>query len=191
MGKHALSIPTASQTVGPYFSIGLGWRSGDDLAARCPDEAPIELSGRLLDSDGDGVTDALVEIWQADVRGHYPHPEDPLVDDDIDYFVGTGRSETDVNGEFRFRTIKPGRVPAAGGGLQAPHVCLTIFARGLLRHLNTRVYFADESEANAEDEVLGLVPEHRRATLIARPIDGAYRIDLVLQGPNEAVFFDF
>jgi protocatechuate 3,4-dioxygenase, alpha subunit len=188
-----MTTPTASQTVGPYFTIGLGWRNGDDLACRCPSETPIEIGGKVLDGDGEGVSDAMIEVWQANPQGIYPHPADPQVDCVADGFVGAGRATTDSSGEFRFRTVKPGRVPAAGGGLQAPHICLAVFARGLLRQLNTRLYFSDEAVANAEDDVLLLVPEARRDTLIASAQNGNgyYRMNIRLQGPGETVFFDF
>jgi protocatechuate 3,4-dioxygenase alpha subunit len=137
------------------------------------------------------VNDAAVEIWQANSQGKYASPEDPQ-DKPLDPgFRGYGRSLTDDAGNFRFRTIKPGRVPGPDGKLQAPHLSVTIFMRGLLKQLVTRVYFPDDP-ANADDPVLQLVPAERRVTLVARRRpDGALEWNVVLQGKNETVFFDF
>ena len=143
------------------------------------------LRGRVLDGNGEPVTDALVETWQADADGRFDHPDDPR---GRVAGRGFGRSET-VGGEYAVRTVKPGRVPDGEGGLQAPHVDVSVFARGLLDRLVTRLYFADETAANAEDPVLQSVPEHRRASLLAQPGDDGYRLDIVLQGEAETVFF--
>jgi protocatechuate 3,4-dioxygenase alpha subunit len=137
------------------------------------------------------VNDGVVEIWQANAQGKYAHPEDAQ-DKPIDaQFRGFGRCLTDAEGRFRFATIKPGRVPGPGGALQAPHIAVTVFMRGLLRHLVTRVYFPDDA-ANAEDPVLKLVPAERRGTLIARAgsAKGALEWSIRLQGADETVFFD-
>lgn len=184
-------VPTASQTVGPYFSLGLDWENGHDLVGEATEGERITIEGRVLDGDREPVGDAMIEIWQANSHGRYAHPEDrqnkPLDPD----FKGFGRAGTDGEGRFRFFTIKPGPVPAPGGGLQAPHVVVGVFARGLLKRLATRIYFDDEA-ANADDPVLGLIEDpDRRATLIARrERAGVYRFDIVLRGDDETVFFD-
>ena len=186
---------TASQTVGPFFANALLRERLNVLAGGLTNGQRIRIEGRVLDGDGAPVTDALVEIWQANSHGRYRHPLDqrPLpLDPD---FTGFGRSGTEEDGRFWFETVKPGAVPFDAGRLQAPHVCLTVFARGLLNHLATRLYFADEP-ANADDPVLQRVPPDRRGTLLAAraPGDGppVYRFDLVLQGASmtETVFFN-
>lgn len=177
---------TPSQTVGPYFRLGAEWLYHADLAG--PSAGPRwTVAGRVLDGDGKGVEDALLEIWQADARGRYPEVSSPPA------FAGFGRVATDDRGAFSFTVVKPGRVPGPEGTLQAPHLALNVFMRGLLRHLVTRVYFPDEGEANAADLVLGLVEPARRPTLVARADPAgpsSLRWDVVLQGPNETVFFD-
>jgi len=183
---------TSSQTVGPYVRIGLESFSIQELAPPGVAGERIVLAGRVLDGDGKPVNDGVVEIWQANAQGKYAHPEDAQ-DKSIDaHFRGFGRCLTDTDGGFRFATIKPGRVPGPDGSLQAPHIAVTVFMRGLLRHLVTRVYFPDDP-ANAEDPVLKLVPTERRATLIATrsgSAKGAYEWHVRLQGPEETVFFD-
>jgi protocatechuate 3,4-dioxygenase, alpha subunit len=182
---------TTSQTIGPFLRIGLEWMVIEDLAPQGVAGAPLQLQGRVVDGDGRPVNDAAIEIWQADSHGRYASGEDKQ-DKPLDGgFRGYGRSLTDEGGGFRFRTIKPGRVPGPQGRLQAPHLVVTIFMRGLLKQLVTRVYFPGEP-ANAEDPVLGLVPEKRRATLIAQKKgEGVLEWNVVLQGSNETVFFDF
>ncbi len=177
MSLHA----TTSQTVGPYLHIGMTWLIIDKLAPRKVAGERISIAGRVIDGDGKPVTDALLEIWQADARGNYGKPG----------FRGFGRVATDAKGAFKFTTIKPGRVAGPGGQLQAPHIAVNIFMRGLLKQLVTRIYFADDP-ANAEDKVLELVPAQRRATLIARQVGkrGALQWDVILQGRDETVFFD-
>ncbi len=181
-----------SQTVGPFFHIGLAWKF--DLEIAPPDLAGerVEIAGRVLDGDGRPVPDAMLEIWQADPEGRYPHPEDPRSGDVEPRFRGFGRVATDASGAFRVATVKPGRAPGPGGRLQAPHLVCLVFMRGLLRHLVTRVYFPDEP-ANREDPVLALVEPDRRATLVARPGEAPGKLawDVVLQGANETVFFDW
>jgi protocatechuate 3,4-dioxygenase alpha subunit len=182
---------STSQTIGPYLRIGLEWMQVEDMAPKGVAGERVAIRGRVLDGDGKPVNDAAVEIWQANSHGRYAHPDDkqdkPLERD----FRGYGRSLTDDNGAFRFSTIKPGRVPGPGGKLQAPHLSVTIFMRGLLKHLQTRIYFPDEP-ANAADPILALVPVERRSTLIARrTADGTLEWNAVLQGKNETVFFDF
>jgi protocatechuate 3,4-dioxygenase alpha subunit len=185
---------TPSQTIGPFFHDALIWTGGAIVAG--PDVAGkrVVVEGRLLDGQGTPVTDALVELWQANAAGRYDHPEDTQDKPLTPGFKGFGRAPTGEDGSFRFVTMKPGRVPGRGNALQAPHLNLTIFARGLLRHLQTRLYFGDEAAANAEDPVLGSLPAERRATLVAAP-DGTaaegkrYRLDIHLQGDAETVFF--
>ncbi len=182
---------SASQTVGPFFHIGLDWLSTRDIAARGAKGERLAIEGRLLDGEGVGVSDGLVEVWQANSRGKYAHPEDQQKKPLERAFRGFGRIPTDDRGAFRFTTIKPGRVPGPGGMLQAPHLVVAVFMRGLLKHLATRIYFPDE-QGNAEDPLLKLVPAARRATLIAkRSSKGALEWNIILQGKNETVFFDF
>jgi protocatechuate 3,4-dioxygenase, alpha subunit len=182
---------TTSQTIGPYLRIGLEWMVIEDLAPQGVAGERLRIEGRVLDGDGKPVNDAAVEIWQANSRGKYASPEDAQAKPVEQGFRGYGRSLTDEAGAFRFRTIKPGRVPGPDGKLQAPHLTVTIFMRGLLKQLQTRIYFPDDP-ANGEDAVLSLIPAERRGTLIARTRgDGALEWNVVLQGKNETVFFDF
>jgi protocatechuate 3,4-dioxygenase alpha subunit len=183
-------LPTASQTVGPYLHIGLGWLTIDRVAAPdCPGQH-FELGGRVLDGDGQPVTDALVEIWQADAHGKYAHPEDTREVPLTPGFRGFGRVPTDAEGRFRFFTIKPGPVDGPEGGPQAPHLVVSVFMRGLLKRLVTRMYFPDDPR-NADDRVLRLVPAERRETLVARQTaSDELEWDILLQGAGETVFFD-
>jgi protocatechuate 3,4-dioxygenase, alpha subunit len=181
---------TTSQTVGPYLRIGLEWLVTENLVAPGVTGEGITLEGRVFDGDGKPVNDAIVEIWQANTHGRYAHPEDKQDKPLEKGFRGWGRSATDENGVFRFQTIKPGRVPGRDGTLQAPHLMVTIFMRGLLKHLVTRVYFPDEP-ANGEDPILKLVPAERRQTLIAKRKSGAaLEWNVILQGKDETVFFE-
>ncbi len=189
---------TTSQTVGPYLHIGLAPRCRSDIAFDGRTDQPdrIVIEGRIVDGDGEALPDGMIEIWQADADGRYAHPHDPRSGqaEDARSASGFGRLPTDADGAFRFTTVKPGRVRAPDGSLQAPHLVAAFFARGLLKHLSTRIYFADEANANAEDFVLAAVPAERRATLIATvAAPGVYRWRLTLQGSplNETVFFDF
>jgi len=182
---------STSQTIGPYLRIGLEWMVIEDLAPVVLAGERVRIEGRVVDADGKPVNDAAIEIWQANSHGKYASPEDRQNKPIEPGFRGYGRSLTDESGAFRFRTIKPGRVPGPHGKLQAPHLTVTIFMRGLLKQLQTRLYFPDDA-ANAEDPVLGLVPAERRATLIAqRRADGVLEWNVALQGNNETVFFDF
>ncbi|HEU4352163.1 MAG TPA: protocatechuate 3,4-dioxygenase subunit alpha [Burkholderiales bacterium] len=182
---------TTSQTIGPYLRIGLEWMVIEDLAPQGVAGERVRIEGRVLDGDGKPVNDAAVEIWQANSRGKYASPEDAQSKPLEQSFRGYGRALTDDAGAFRFRTIKPGRVPGPAGKLQAPHITVTIFMRGLLKQLQTRIYFPDDP-ANADDPVLNLIPAERRDTLIAkRRADSEFEWDVVLQGNNETVFFDF
>jgi protocatechuate 3,4-dioxygenase, alpha subunit len=186
-------IPTPSQTVGPFFHLGLDRPQWSDLTVDNPAGERIAITGRVLDGDGRPVPDAMIEIWQANAAGRYDHPEDRQ-DKPLDpHFRGFGRVATDAEGGFRITTIKPGPVPGRGNALQAPHLNLAIFARGLLRHLYTRLYFADE-KANAGDPLLSAIDDERvRRTLLAHRDGGdpaLYRFDIVLQGEGETAFLD-
>ena len=170
---------TTSQTVGPYFAIGLNLLLTSDVAG--PGER-FTLEGRVLDANRNPIPDALVETWQADATGKYPTEGDT--------FRGFGRIATDANGTFRLTSIKPGPVPGPHGTLQAPHLEVSIFMRGLLIRLTTRVYFPDEP-ANATDPILNLVPAARRGTIIANKTEsGTFHWDVLMQGDDETVFFD-
>jgi protocatechuate 3,4-dioxygenase alpha subunit len=173
---------TPSQTVGPFFHVGLSALSGlraNGAATSNVHGVPVSVRGRVIDGEGNGVPDALLEIWQADGDGSYSEG------------FGFARVPTDGDGTFAFATIKPGRVPGPGGVLQAPHLSVTIFMRGLLRQLRTRIYF-DGDPANGGDPILNLVDPSRRDTLMARPISGAEALqwNVILQGEDETVFFD-
>jgi len=184
---------TSSQTIGPYLHIGLTWLITDNLAQPGVSGERVAIEGRIVDGDGNAVNDAVVEIWQANAQGRYAHPEDTQDKPLEPQFKGFGRVTTDNDGVFRFTTIKPGRVPAPSGGLQAPHLNVTIFTRGLLKHLITRMYFSNEP-ANDADPVLQRVPAERRQTLIAAPSEGksgAFKWNVILQGERETVFFDY
>ena len=186
---------TASQTVGPFFEPCL-LRDGacrNELAGPETVGERIRIEGRVLDGDGVPVPDAMIEIWQADAHGHYNHPADTGTALSDSGFTGFGRSGTEADGSYWFETIKPGPVPFDAQQWQAPHIVVTVFARGLLNHLVTRLYFAGEP-TNASDPVLHYVPDERRATLLARhETEGAtkvYRFDIILQGTGETVFFN-
>ena len=183
---------TTSQTVGPFFKIGLDWLNRDNLAGPGVAGERVTVEGCVLDGDAKPVPDALLEIWQANSQGKYAHPEDTQNKTLEPGFTGYGRIPTDDNGHFRFTTIKPGQVPGPGGKLQAPHIVVSVFARGLLRRLVTRIYFPDEP-ANAADFALSQVEPARRGTLIARKLagqTGTLEWNVVLQGAEETVFFD-
>jgi protocatechuate 3,4-dioxygenase, alpha subunit len=185
-------IPTPSQTVGPFFSIGCDRLKTIELVGKGASDERIEITGRVVDGDGIAVPDAMLEIWQANSCGKYAHPEDTQ-DKPIEAgFQGFGRASTDANGRFRFSTIRPGSVPGPEGKPQAPHIVVSVFMRGLLRRLVTRIYFPDGA-VNSEDFVLNLVEPERRATLIAKRVAGetnTFEWNVELQGANETVFFD-
>jgi protocatechuate 3,4-dioxygenase, alpha subunit len=182
---------TASQTVGPYLHIGLAWLVTDNLVGPGVSGDPVTIGGRITDADGRPVDDALVEIWQANAHGRYDHPADTRELPREPGFTGFGRVPTDAAGAFRFTTLKPGPVPAPAGGLQAPHVNVTLFMRGMLKQLKTRIYFPGE-RANESDPVLARVLAARRDTLIAAVSgDRVLEWNVVLQGPAETVFFDY
>jgi protocatechuate 3,4-dioxygenase, alpha subunit len=193
---------TPSQTVGPFFAYGLTpelyrypYRSaiGDRLVQSGTEGQRIRIEGRVLDGNDEPIPDAMIELWQANAHGRYNHPADTRSDNLLDpSFKGFARTGTGLDAECRFvfDTVKPG---AIGDG-QAPHLNLIVLMRGLLSHLYTRIYFPDETEANAADPVLARVPPERRHTLIAErnetPGGVVFRLDVHMQGPNETVFFD-
>jgi protocatechuate 3,4-dioxygenase alpha subunit len=180
---------TPSATVGPYLAIGLTWPDGVWSAAEGT-EGGVWLRGRVFDGAGELVPDAMIETWQADPNGGFPSPEDPRGAASYPGFRGYARAQTvEPRGEYGIFTLKPGRVPDGEGGLQAPHVDVSVFARGILDRVVTRVYFADEAEANAEDVVLRGLSEDQRRTLVAERTDDGYRLDIHLQGEHETVFF--
>ena len=210
---------TPWQTTGPFFHFGLPWRGGadltgdSDLGARPDLIQPehdygiaakkigreraagqrIKILGHVWDNKGAPIIDCLIEIWQANAAGRYAHPEDSRSELPLDpSFIGFGRTASDASGGFCFRTIRPGRVPGPGNTLQAPHIALGIMGPGFLKRLATRIYFCGAAE-NAEDPILGLVPEGRRSTLIAvnaPATPNLYRFDIRLGGAGETVFFD-
>jgi len=181
--------PTPSQTVGPFFALGLPWEEGPWAVAPGSPGA-IRIAGTVFDGRGEPVPDHLVETWQADAEGRFAdlHGFGEAAQEG---FRGFARcAQEDGDGSFEIVTVKPGRVAAAGGaGLQAPHIDVSVLARGMLGRCVTRIYFADEAEANAADPVLATVPAERRGTLLAEPAPGGYRFDIHLQGPGETVFF--
>jgi protocatechuate 3,4-dioxygenase, alpha subunit len=186
---------TPSQTVGPFLTVGLLWADGQFVV---PDgtAGAITIAGRVLDGAGGPVTDALVETWQADADTRFNHPDDPrgAAVSATPGFRGFGRCATDQDGRYRIVTVRPGPLPCPPGGAEAPHLDVSVFARGLLDRVVTRIYFADEAEANAADPVLSAVAPERRETLLARAVPGApaneFRFDIRLRGPRETVFFD-
>jgi len=182
---------SGNQTVGPYLHIGLAWLKTTEIAGKGIKGERVTIAGRLIDGDGVGVSDGALEIWQANADGKYAHPEDAQKKAVEKGWRGFGRVFTNATGGFRFTTIKPGRVPAPDGSLQAPHLVVSVFMRGMLKHLMTRIYFADEPGANAEDPVLKLVPAARRATLIPKKKGKTLEWNVILQGKNETVFFDY
>jgi protocatechuate 3,4-dioxygenase alpha subunit len=203
-----MSEITPSQTVGPFFAYGLtpkgrnkwdpngtySWKetAGDNLITPDATGQKIRIEGCISDGDGVPISDAMLEIWQADSQGRYLHARGEAPRPNAT-FTGFGRSATDKQGIFGFDTIKPGAVPGPNGKPQAPHIVFCIFSRGMLRQIYTRMYFSDEP-ANAADSILNIVPADRRGTLVAhkQPGDGApvYRFDIRVQGDKETVFFD-
>ncbi|WP_160119700.1 protocatechuate 3,4-dioxygenase subunit alpha [Rhodovarius lipocyclicus] len=178
-----MSLPTASQTAGPYWHL-IDFPEWADLTRAGGPNAGVAgeriiLTGTVTDGDGAPCADAMIELWQAGPDGAYEAG-----------FHGFGRCATDEAGRFRFATLKPGPVPGPGNSLQAPHITLAIFARGLMHHLTTRAYFAAEP-LNEADPILALVPEARRGTLLAQPVaPGHWNLDIRLQGADETVFLD-
>jgi len=189
---------TPSQTVGPYFHYGLTPYDydfsvvfGNNLVTPDASGERIRIEGRIIDGDGQGINDSLVEIWQADSAGRYAHPADRRALPNAS-FKGFGRCDTDKDGGYSFETVKPGAVPGPNGAPQAPHIGVIVFSRGMLRHVYTRIYFSDEK--NDADPILAAVPADRRSTLIAKRADrnghAVYTFDIRLQGDGETVFFD-
>ena len=189
---------TPSQTVGPYFAYGLtsngkyDWNDAfsNNLVTSDTSGERIRVEGRVFDGDGTPMVDCMLEIWQADAQGRFSDPQDKRALPNSS-FRGFGRVGTDGKGGYAFDTIKPGQVADPDGKMQAPHLVLAVFARGMLLHLYTRIYFDGEA-SNAADPVLALVPADRRHTLIAARASGSavYRLDIHMQGDNETVFFD-
>jgi protocatechuate 3,4-dioxygenase alpha subunit len=184
-----VSGPTPAQTVGPFLHIAMEWADGP-YAVREDTPGAVWLHGRLLDGNGEPVADGMVETWQADPDGRFDHPDDPRGPVRTDGFRGFGRSCTGPDGTWEVLTLKPGPLPAGDGTSEAPHVDVSLFARGLLHRLVTRIYFEDESELNATDPTLATVDPDRRSTLMAIRDDRGYRIDFHLQSDDETVFFD-
>ena len=182
--------PTPSQTIGPYFGFALPWSDGPFVVAEGTDGA-IRLEGVLLDGAGKPVPDGLIETWQADADGRFAHPDDPRGAVAWTGFRGFGRCATNAEGGYSILTVKPGAVPGPGESLQAPHITMSVFARGMLQRLVTRVYFADEPERNKLDPVLAGMRggDEMRRTLLAQPTESGYRFDIRLQGQDETVFF--
>lgn len=190
---------TPSQTVGPFFAYGLtpeqyGYPFASlaqpSLAGREVAGERIRIEGRVLDGEGKPIPDAMIEVWQADAEGRYAHPADPRGSNAAFHGFGRVGTGTDPEQRYYFDTVKPGSVD----GVQAPHVNLIVFMRGVLIHAYTRLYFSDEAAANARDPVLASVPADRRQTLIAEREQGPggtrYRFDIHMQGARETVFFD-
>ena len=205
---------TPWQTVGPFFHYGLPWKGGADLVGKSdmgartdlfgedhyllnlssptgtPEGEVIKIAGQVFDAKGVPILDAMIEIWQANAAGRYASADDPRDAVPVDpHFVGFGRASVDSDGIYRFRTIQPGRVPGPGNTLQAPHLAVSVFGRGIIKRLATRLYFAD-AEGNDDDPVLTAVPAARRNTLIAHQRDDdSWWFDIRLQGEAETVFF--
>jgi protocatechuate 3,4-dioxygenase alpha subunit len=170
---------TPAQTVGPFLSLGLAWPDGPHVVDPAAPGA-LRISGTLFDGNGDPVGDGLIETWQADPNGRFSGEE----------FRGFGRCLTDSAGAWEIVTLKPGPLPTSEGDTEAPHIDVSVFARGLLHRLVTRIYFTDEISTNAEDPVLQALPDDpARATLIAAVVQGGFRFDIHLQGPDETIFF--
>ena len=199
-----MSELTPSQTVGPFYAYGLtpkgrakwdpdgtySWKETIGSNMVTPDVVGdrIRIEGAIFDGDGKPIPDAMLEIWQADGNGRYSTlPNGQRASNAA--FKGHGRSACDTNGVFQFDTVKPGAVDGPDGKKQAPHIVVSIFARGMLRQVHTRIYFDGEA-ANATDAVLNLVPADRRATLIAKKEGNLWRWDVHMQGDKETVFFD-
>ena len=183
--------PTPSQTVGPVFHDALLDEDRSELVPRDHPEA-IRIEGTVYDGEGEPISDAMVEIWQANGAGRYNDPKDDRQDLPLNEgFSGFGRSGTDAGGRFSFVTVKPGPVSGPDGGMQAPHIMVSVFARGLLKRVVTRIYFPNEGETNATDPVLSSIEDPEfRSTLVAHDEDAALRFDIHLQGENQTAFFE-
>ena len=193
-----MMIQSPSQTVGPYFAQGL-LRDGDQvftnvLVSENTEGERIRIEGCVLDAEGRPIEDAMIEIWQANRHGRYNHPLDAQ-DKPLDpEFMGHGRTSTDIKGNYWFETIKPGSVPGQDGKTQAPHINVILFARGMLSHAFSRIYFDDEADNRKDPVLMSIEDEAHRNTLIARREETAgvivYRFDIRFQGENETAFFD-
>ena len=185
-------ILTPSQTVGPYFAMRLPWPEGPFVVPAGTPGA-VTIIGRLFDGAGDVIPDGMIETWQADPDGRFAHPDDPRGPVPAGYtaFRGFGRCEMSHDGSFKIVTLKPGALPFGDGQVEAPHIDVSVFGRGMLDRSVTRIYFPDEVLANEADPVLRAVPADRRSTLIAVPLaDGLLQFDIHMQGDQETVFFD-
>jgi protocatechuate 3,4-dioxygenase, alpha subunit len=185
---------TPSQTIGPFFHMGIPRGIENNLVDEKTTGERICITGQVLDGEGKPIPDALIEIWQADSGGHFNHSFDPNEEQADQHFHGFGRSDTLKNGRFSFQTVKPGTVPDPNGKMQAPHINARVFARGMLIHAVTRIYFQGEP-ANETDAVLNSIDDvARRQTLIAAlektGVIPTYRFDIRLQGNDETVFFE-
>jgi len=191
MSAHLIPIP--SQTVGPFFRIGLsGPRAVQRIAAAGVKGERVKLVVTVFDAEDQPIHDCLIETWQANADGKYNHPDDKQEKPLDPAFRGFGRQATDQNGVCSFETIKPGCVPGPKGTQQAPHLAVSVFSRGMLNRLPTRIYFAGDP-ANEQDPILALVPKERRATLLAQPVEGergAWQFTIRFGGADETVFFD-
>lgn len=181
---------TPSQTVGPFLHIGLEW---DDGPYVIPAGTPgaVWVRGTVYDGNGAPVPDAVVETWQADPAGRFDHPDDPrgAAAPSVTGFRGFGRCSTDAQGRWGVLTLKPGPLPSGDGRVEAPHLDVSVFARGLLDRVVTRLYFPDEADANDADPVLASVDPGRRSTLVATEGPDGLTFDIHLQGEHETVFF--
>jgi protocatechuate 3,4-dioxygenase alpha subunit len=176
-----MNLGTPSQTVGPFFSFGMRWLETTALVDR-DDTNAVVIRGTVLDAEGKGVPDALIETFQADSAGGFEPGNSG--------WTGFGRILTSENGDFAFTTVKPGATVADAGIRQAPHIAVSVFARGLLQRVITRIYFPDEEAANNEDPVLSGIEPERRSTLVAHSVDDHLHFDVRLQGEGETVFFN-
>ncbi len=185
---------TPSQTVGPFYAIGLTRTPMNLLVIDSTSGERIRIEGQVFDGDGKPVPDALIEIWQANSYGRYNHPDDKQEKPLDENFLGWGRCGTDKDGGYSFETIKPGPVPGPGASVQAPHINVTVFARGMLVHAFTRIYFGDEAANDADTVLMSIKNKSQRASLVASAEKRAgrvvYRFDIRLQGENETAFFD-
>jgi protocatechuate 3,4-dioxygenase alpha subunit len=181
--------PTPWQTVGPFFHYALPYPAGSSVVGRGRPGA-FTLHGCVYDGEGTPLPDSLVEVWQADEQGRFHDGPGVYAEPSEDGFRGFGRSATDDEGHYSFTTVKPAGVPTEDGVAQAPHLAMSVFARGMLRRVVTRVYFDDEEGVNADDPLLTSVEPGRRATLVATSEEGGYRFDVRLQGDDETVFLD-
>lgn len=185
------TLPTTPpQTIGPFFHYALPLPDGGHVVA--PDDPDaVRIFGTVRDGAGEPIPDAMIELWQANRAGRYAHPEDDRVEPPLEEgFTGFGRVETADGGYYEIVTVKPGRVPGIDGEPQAPHIEVAVHARGVLRHLVTRVYFPDEAEANAADPALNAIGDAERSRLlVARPDGDGLRFDINIQGESETPFF--